>query len=1155
MPTSRFHAKKGFLGARRTRPPATRDILSRHFVALRRFSLESRKRSGAKARFSGKMGASSTQNRTDMIDPALFGRPWEIPELTSMNRLRGRCDLVPFPTPAAALSRNPRRSKWFLPLDGDWSVSYHGRVEEATAAEVAAGADVSKWPKAAVPGDLCTQGFSHPHYTNVQMPFENRPPFVPDDNPCAVLRTAFDLPKGWAERRTVLHVGAAESQAWYYVNGRLAGMSTDSKLPSEFDVSKFLSEGRNELAVLCVRWSAQSYVEDQDHWMELGIHRSVYLLSQGDKFVEDLTVRAGWDWEAAKPAGTLDIRVKVNYADMPPPREGWADMDAPTNDWSADFALFDAAGRPVPGASALSTGPQSVDWRSNEGEASVSVRLPRVRPWSAETPMLYTIVATLRDKDGKAVESVSQRIGFRDVRVADRQLLVNGKATEIRGVNRHEFHEKHCKFCPAETDELDVKLLKRFNFNAVRCCHYPDDTRWLDLCDEYGIYLVDEADIESHANYARLAHDDAWRHTWFERGSRMVLRDKNHPSVLLWSLGNESGIGENHVALADWIRAADPTRPLHYEGPMHGSWNQGASIFGSPISRRVTDVVNPMYPSIEDYMVRYVEKVPDDRPFIMCEYSHAMGNSCGAFADYWRAIRSHRGLQGGFIWDWVEQGVWREDKGDWGYGGDFGDVPNDVNFCCNGMVNPDRTPKPQMWEVKHVHQPVAFSLEDAAKGVLRVENRDCFRSASDWLDATWEVQVEGETVARGRVAPLAVAPQNVAKVKLLGWDWNKLPALAEGEEAFLYVSAVLADAATWAPKGHQVAWNQMPLPLRIDEGKDLQAPALLVERDGAQVGVLEKDGTPVALAAGRVVLELDAENGGIGALKVGGKPLLLGGPAFTLWRSPTDNDGIKAREDGDRHNMWKAMGRWCAFGLDKMEEERVAFALKPEKDGAVRIETRSVFTPAGPDMAKEGVTVDLKNKSGAYKFSGRPIPVEHKASYRLEPNGALLCRHVFVVPKGLDDLPRLAVRMKLPKELENLTWFGLGPVETYADRKDGAIVGAFASTVSDQYFPYIVPQEHGHHCDTRWLTLTDARGRGLQFQAEGANFGFNATHLPDEILDPAKHPSELVPEAETTLYLDAAMRGLGTGSCGPDTRDEYRIHPGTYRLSYWVFPV
>ena len=787
-----------------------------------------------------------------------------------MNRLRGRSDLVPHSTVASALSRNPKRSKWYLGLDGEWAVSYHGRVEEATPAELADGVDTSSWPKVSVPGDLCTQGFSHPHYTNVQMPFENDPPRVPDDNPCAVLRTSFDLPKGWETRRTVLHAGAAESQAWFFVNGTFVGMGTDSKLPSEFDVSKAVRAGRNELAVLCVRWSAQSYVEDQDHWKEFGLHRSLYLYSQDRVFFGDLEIRAGWDWQAAKPAGTLRVRAKIEYAE-PPDRHDWnmATIDDPHNDWIVETALYDAKGKPVPGAS-LSSGPQSYDWRSNLGDAVLEARLPRVAPWSAETPALYTLVATLKTLKGRIVEVVSQRVGFRDVRVAGRQLLVNGKAVEIRGVNRHEFHETHGKFVPAATDLADVKLLKRFNFNAVRCCHYPDETHWYDLCDEYGIYLVDEADIESHANYAWINHDDAWRHTWFERGSRMVLRDKNHPSVILWSLGNESGIGENHLVIADWIRATDPTRPLHCEGAMHGGWKQGASIFGSPISHRLTDIVNPMYPAIKDHMVRFAEKVDDDRPFIMCEYAHAMGNSCGSFSDYWKAIRSHHGLQGGFIWDWVEQGIVRKETGDWGYGGDFGDFPNDVNFCCNGMVNPDRTPKPQMWDVKHVQQPLAFALADARKGVLSVENRDCFRAASDWLEATWEVQIEGDTVATGDVAPLAVPPQGSAKVRLLGWNPKSLPSPTPGQEAFLFVSATLRAAEAWAPRGHQVAWDQLPLALPVDAGAGKPAPALLAGKGGAEVGMVERDGTPAVLVAGRVTLSLVPNAGRLGPLAIEG---------------------------------------------------------------------------------------------------------------------------------------------------------------------------------------------------------------------------------------------------------------------------------------------
>ena len=1094
-------------------------------------------------------------------------RPWEIPELTSINRLRARPDLIPYPGAAAALSRDPKRSKWFKCLDGDWSVAFHEKVEALDPAEIADAADLSKWPKVSVPGDLCTQGFSHPHYTNVQMPIKNDPPRVPDDNPCAVLRTEFDLPKGWAKRRTVLHIGGAESQAWIYLNGAFVGMATDSRLPSEFDLSKHLREGRNTLAVVCIRWTAQSYVEDQDHWMELGIHRSVYLYSQDSLFIEDVPVRAGWDWEAAKPAGTLSVRAKIGYTAPPdrPERPGKDESEDPHDGWGFDAELFDAAGKSVPGAK-LSSGIQSYDWRANLGEATVEARLPRVAPWSAEVPNLYTLVVTLRDHTGRAVETVSQRIGFRDVRVAGRELLVNGKATEIRGVNRHEFHQEHCKFVPHETDLQDVLLLKRHNFNAVRCCHYPDQTHWYDLCDEYGIYLIDEANIECHANYAELTHDDAWRHTWMERGSRMVLRDRNHPSVILWSLGNESGVGENHLALADWIRAVDTTRPIHYEGAMRRGWRQRGSLFGSRISHRLTDIINPMYPHIDSSMVRYAETVEDDRPYIMCEYSHAMGNSCGSFADYWKAIRSHRGLQGGFIWDWVEQGILRKDKGDWGYGGDFGDFPNDVNFVCNGMVNPDRTPKPQMRDVKRVQQPLAFTLKDAKKGIVEVENRDCFRNAAEWLEAAWEVQIGGKAVAHGKAASLDVAPGAKAALALKGFDFAKIASLAAtGGEAFLNVAAVLRKDEIWAAKGHLVAWDQMALLPKpggasspANGGANSPSKPLSPKPSRAEVGVVEKDGEPVALAAGRLSLLLDTDEGRIGTISLDGKPLILSAPSFTLWRCPTDNECIKGQNESARRNRWKAFGRWCMAGLDAMEEDRVAFSFKSAGNGAVKIATRTLFRPAGKDYGAKivvgkddaGFPKDIYVPAkGAPK--ARPA-IECRSEYLLEPVGSLLCRHVFVVPKAFDDLPRLGVRMTLAPGMERLAWFGLGPGESYSDRKDGSFVGYFESTVTDQFFPYIVPQEHGHHEETRWVELKDGHGRILLFTATGANFGFNATHLPDEVLGPAKHISELVPQKETTLYLDAAMRGLGTCSCGPDTLPQYRICPGTYTLEYRI---
>lgn len=1058
-----------------------------------------------------------------MLDSTLFARPWEIPELTSMNRLRARADLIPYATEAAARSRNPDRSPWFISLDGEWAFSYHDRPDEVTPAEIAASTNTQNWSRIQVPGDFCTQGYPcQPHYVNVQMPFKNDIPRVPDENPCGVYRTTFSIPNTWEKRRIVLHIGSAESVAWVYLNGQLIGMSSDSRLPSEYDLTGLAQVGTNELAILCIRWSANSYVEDQDHWREAGIHRSVYLYSQNRLYLEDAKVDAGYD--VAEKAGTFFAKVKVNF--QTEPDEG--------DNYTVEAQLYDAQKKAVFESPLSCT--QGQDFRDNLGIVTLSTRIPGAAPWSAEVPNLYLLTLTLKDKKGKAVEHTAIRIGFRDIRIENRQLLVNGAPVMIRGVNRHEFDPIHCKYVPLETSIRDIELLKRFNFNAVRSCHYPDDTSWLELCDEYGIYLVDEANIECHDNYSTLAHSSTWQHAFQERGMRMVLRDKNHPCVILWSLGNESGIGENHLYLADWIRAYDPTRPIHYEGAMRERWAQRGGLFNSKINPRLTDIINPMYEPIEN-IARYVTEVEDNRPFILCEYSHAMGNSCGSLGDYWKLFYEKHGAQGGFIWDWVEQGMLKYDaegKPFWAYGGDYGEKRNDTNFCCNGMVNPDRTPKPQTWDFKKIVQPVRIEAKNLTKGLVTFTNLDHFQNTADWLSATWSLEVEGNLLAKGSLPTLDVPPQKSVTLKLQGFDFAALPKIAAEEEAFLFISVNTHSNLKWTKKGHQVAWQQLPIQLKVDQKRQLEDPELLVDSEDAPA-LLEaaQNGAPKLLQAGDVSLAFDPETGDITHYQYKGHDLLLKGPSANFWRTPVDNEGSRPRGVVERSNQWKAFGRWCTAGFDEMTEE-LEFFMGGEmiEEGCWHFDRISKITP--------------KNLQASIRLT---------TAYEFHPNGALHCQHRFEIPEEIQDLPRIGVRLTLPKSQENLTWFGLGPLESYPDRKESAFVGRFNSSVTEQYVPYIVPQEHGHHLDTRWLTLTDSNDQGIQFQADDACFGFNATHLPPEVLEQALHINELNPQEEVTLFLDAAIRGLGTGSCGPDTRPEYRIKPGTYELNYWMFPV
>ena len=1052
----------------------------------------------------------------------LFGRPWEIPELVSINRLRARsARLLPYRTEAQALRRDPAKSPWFKCLDGEWAFRYFERPGDIAEADLADGADTAAWPRIAVPGDFTMQGWSIPHYTNVQMPFANDPPRVPDANPTGLYRLSFDLPAGWESRRTVLHFGGSESETVVFLNGKRVGMFTDSRLPSEFDITPFARAGRNDLAVVVIRWSASSYIEDQDHWWQAGLFRDVYLYSQKAELrVEDVHVRAGYD--PATGDGTLDLEVKLDSA-----QTTWSGAAPEWRDPVVEAQLFGPDGKPALPHPLRAVG--CMDYRASRRRVAFETVLPKALPWSAEVPNLYTLVVTLRDTAGKFVEATSQRIGFRTVEIKGGQLLVNGQAIEIRGVNRHDHDPVLGKTVTMEDSLTDIRLLKQFNFNAIRTSHYPNDESWLDLCDEYGLYVVGETNIEAHANYHTICGDEAFRHQFVDRGSRMVVRDKNHPAVIYWSLGNESGYAENHDEMVRWIRDFDDTRPIHYEGAANESGYRVAGHEGW--GDYASDIVCPMYAPLES-VEAYGRQSLDTRPYIQCEYSHAMGNSCGALADYWALYRKYPNLQGGFIWDWIDQGLLKHDaKGRpfWAYGGDFGDRPNDADFCCNGMVQPDRQPKPQMWDFKKIVQPAGFSAtpDELARGRVSVRSFDCFRDLGDWLEARWFVEVDGLPVAKGDCGPLKVAPHQTATLALKGF---RRPAVPAGSEAYLTIEAVTKAKQPWGPKGHVVAWEQLALPAA--KGRAGARSRRPVEKALPPPAVAEEDATTAKVVAGDVSIVVDKEAGRLLSVAVGGKTVAERGPEFNLWRGPTDNDGVKAAGPRVYADKNKPLGRWGLAGLQTLAESLVSADFRKVAGGYA---VSAVRRYAGKDPVL-AIAVEEKTVIGA--------------------GGVLSSTVTFDVPEAIADLPRLGVRWGIAPGFESLEWFGLGPRESYADRKQGCRVGLFASTVADQFFPYVLPQETGNHEDTRWLCLADRSGTGLRFEAVGMRrFGFSALHVTPEDLTAALHVNEIAPRAETCLLLDAAQRGVGTASCGPDTLPKYRLRAGMNTLRYRVVPV
>lgn len=1029
-------------------------------------------------------------------------RSWEEPECTGLGRLPGRAPLVPFPTARAALAGPREASPWFRSLDGDWAFRLVDRPEDVPGEFPSPDLDDAGWPRIRVPGHWTLQGYDRPRYTNVQMPFANDPPRVPAENPTGLYRTAFGLPEDWRERRVVLHFGGAESVLYVWLNGRPLGLSKGSRLPAEFDATALLQPGRNQLAVAVARWCDGTYLEDQDHWHHGGLFREVFLYATGRTHLFDLRVRGDFDPDTGD--GLLHLRADVG-------------SEAPIEaGWRLRASLLDPRGRPVgrPLEAAVASDRNPYLFAGQRAEAIAPVHHPR--PWTAETPTLYRVVASLLDPEGGERESVTCRVGFRRVEVRDRALRVNGRPVMIRGVNRHEHHPTRGKAVTLEDMRDDLRLMKRANLNAVRNSHYPMDRRWYELCDELGLYVVDEADLEAHANLASLCHDPRWAPAFLDRAMRMVQRAANHPCVILWSLGNESGFGANHEAMAGWIRGNDPTRPLHYEGALR---------FRLDDVPRATDVICPMYAPLEA-IVAWARTTRDHRPLILCEYSHAMGNSNGSLSDYWAAFERHRGLQGGFVWDWIDQGLERTDPAGaryFAYGGDFGDVPNDANFCINGLVGPDRVPHPALAELATLAQPVGVEPGDLARGRLRIRNKREFRDLSD-LRGRFLVEVDGRPRQRGPLPKLTAGPGETQEVRL---DLRPAP-LEAGEEAWLTLSFVLGRATDWAPRGHEVAWAQLRLPWKARARPASNAHARPTSNARArrpapsEEPALARSEGCVAVAAGKSRLEFEEASGRLVRWCVGDRVLVASGPALCAWRAPTDNDGIKAVGGQEQ----KPMGRWQAWGLEALAPKAEPARVRQLRNGAVELVAHEE-TPHG---------------------------LAHRAVWRIGPDGVVELRSAFQVPDALDDLPRVGLLLVLAPELEGLAWLGRGPHESYPDRRAGARRGRFESSVSDQYVPYVVPQEHGHHVDTRWVVLRSVDGPGLRVSSLGAPFGFSASHFSASDLFAARHTNEIIPRPEVFLHLDAAHRGLGTGSCGPDVLPRYRIRPGRHRLALRLGP-
>ncbi len=976
---------------------------------------------------------------------------WEQPEVVAVNREPMKATFFNFESADKALAGDKAASGWFRSLDGAWSFAYSPTPEARPKDFYKPSFDTGKWATVQVPGMMQAQGYGKPIFTNIKYPFPAIEPFIPHElNEVGSYRRDIEIPANWQGRDVFLHIGAAGAAYYVWVNGEKVGYSEDSKLPSEFDVTRFLRPGRNTVAIEVYRWADASYLEDQDFWRVSGIERSVYLYAEPKTRLRDFRVTASLD--KAYRDGRFELAAEV--AGQP------AAVEVRARVLDGTRPVLELKG--TPGA---------------DRKAVLGGMVPAVKPWSAETPNLYTLLVEVVDGQGRLLSATSRRIGFRTVEIADGEVRVNGRRVMMRGVNRHEHDPVTYRVMSMETMRRDIELMKQANVNAVRTSHYPNDPRWYDLADEYGLYVMDEANIESHEYMDRgdrapdaesrakiqLGYKPHWRTAHVDRVSRMVERDKNHPSIIFWSLGNEAGTGPNFEAAAAWIRKADPTRLISYLG--HGTLGEVHK------PNDYVDIYGPMYDDITK-MVDYAQDPAFRQPMIQCEYAHAMGNSLGNLEDYWSTIRAHRKLQGGFIWDWVDQSVFARDaqgRQYWASGFDLNPERGDNSVIGDGVVRGDRTPDPEYYELQKVYSPVVFE-GSPEKGRITVVNRYDFRGL-DHLDFDWELLRDGVAVKRGRIDGVKVAAGARQDVKLA------LPSRPHGGgEHVLTVRARLRAAEQGVAAGAVVGWSQFVLP---SAGK----PA--TSRVAAGVAP-QRSGDTIALASASARLEIDAKTGTVG-YSVAGKPVLAGGtPNF--WRGLTDND--------EGTGTMKTNAVWGEFTkARKVRDVRI-------DGGAVRV---------------------------LYSFGAGAAHWENV--YRMRSDGSVDVQATFTPLR--DDLPdplRLGLRFDSAPQLDTVSWYGRGPHESYADRKTGAALGIHTGKVADQHHGYMRPQETGNKTDVRWFELRGDGAPGVAVRGEKP-LSFNALAFPYEDLELRPRgtwkSSEIRPHGNGSVLIDLAQAGVG----------------------------
>ena len=1004
---------------------------------------------------------------------------WEDPTIISENKEDAHATLIPYDTEDEALKGKRSSSRHYKTLNGDWWFKWVERPSDRPHNFYKNNYEIANWEKISVPGSWQLQGYGQPVYTNIKHPFEDpQPPYPPkDNNPVGSYRRMFAVHESWKRGQTFLHFDGVKSAFFLWVNGKKVGYSQGSMTPAEFNITDYIVDGQNSVSVQVFRWSDAAYIEDQDFWRLSGIYRDVYLMHTPDTHIRHYKAIATLTDNYQH--GVLNINAHVkNYG-------------TDTENLTLNSLLYDHDGSIVKTLEPITFELTASDEKVLEHKTMIK----EVSPWSAETPNLYNLVLSISNSDDKVLENISTKIGFKSVELKNGQMLVNGEPVIIKGVNRHEHDPVRGRTVDERLMVEDIVLMKKFNINAVRTSHYPNHPTWYELCDEYGLYVMDETNLESHAFWSKFTLDPVWEKAFVDRAQRMVLRDVNHPSIIIWSLGNEAGYGPNHDAMAKWIREYDPSRLVHYEGKEPG--------YG-PLPNHF-DIIANMYASVELMIKLHDEN--ESRPIVLCEYSHAMGNSNGNIFKYWDAIYKYPRLQGAFIWDWVDQGILRTDKNGsyYVYGGDFGEKLHDGNFCLNGVVSPDRKPHPALHEVKHHLQNIKVSWDQSDKNIFVIENRNFFRDLSH-VYGKWKLIEEGKTISSGSINTDYINPQSKQIYELPPYT-----SLRAEKEYVVNFEFILKEDLSWSKKGHVIASDQIVI-------QEYNKPRLksYSKNNKKKVQTFEK-GDTLEVSSGDKKFRFDLAKGQLIQVIKGEQSFIVSPIIHNIWRAPTDND-----EGGEGKSF---ASQWLKAGYDRLRRQASFVNKSFTDDSLFQLSVGEKYTSDSTD-----ITVNLV--------------------YTILPGGELLINAETIIPDDHPVVPRIGLNLKLDKQYSNLRWHGRGPHESYADRKHGAFIGEYSGSVEEQYYPYIRPQENGNKTDVKWASLSNSDGDGLIIFGIPI-FNLSVHQYSLENLTAATHTYMVEDSDRITVNMDHLVMGLGgDDSWSPRTHKEYLIKPGTYNYSF-----